>query len=94
VASPIFESVKDVTTPSNLRNEDYEDESPRLRTTSTEADIKQAVMNMHETQDVLQVVKEFEKCFCSAKSKINECDVISLESDLMIQALKMQYKIV
>lgn len=58
--------------------------SPRLRTGNPDADMKQAVMNMHETQEVYQLVKEFEKCFCGAKKKVNECDLVTLESELTI----------
>jgi hypothetical protein len=67
--------------------------SPRVRTANSEADMKQAVMNMHETQEVNAVIKEFEKNFSGAKKKINECDLVTLESELTVLALKMQYKI-
>jgi hypothetical protein len=63
--------------------------SPRVRTANSEADMKQAVMNMHETQEVNAVIKEFEKNFSGAKKKINECDLVTLESELTVLALKM-----
>ena len=37
---------------------------------------------------------QFESSFCNSKKKLNECDVVTLESELSAQALKMQYKIV
>ena len=49
---------------------------------------------MKEAAEVYQVVQEFEKSFCGAKKKINECDLVTLESDLTVQVLKMQYRIV
>lgn len=65
--------------------------SPRIR---PDGDLKQAVMNMHETQEVQQIVNEFESYFYNAKKKVNDCDLVTLESELAAQALSMQYKIV
>jgi len=67
--------------------------SPRMRSGNTEADLKHAVLNMNETQEVHALMKEFERSFCSAKKKINDCDLVTIESELVVQALKMQYRI-
>lgn len=40
------------------------------------------------------MVEQFESSFSNCKKKVNECDIITLESEVSSQALKMQYKII
>ena len=51
---------------------------------NTDLDLKQAIQNMNETADVLSVVKEFEKGFYDCKKRINDADLVTLESELTV----------
>jgi hypothetical protein len=39
---------------------------------------------MYETQEVNAEIKEFEKCFCGAKTQINDCDLVNLETEIAV----------
>lgn len=57
-------------------------------------EIKQAVQNLDEVTQVLEITQNFEKNHGAAKKKINLFDAITLESDVTTQAMKMCYQII
>lgn len=57
-------------------------------------DIKMAVENLKETQQVVGVVDQIESNFLKAKKKINGLDLITLESDITAQTLTTCYQVI
>ena len=60
----------------------------------TETDIKQALNDMEEVAQVLEVVEEFERDYFAAKKKMNPADLATLEASATSQALKLSYQII
>mmetsp|Transcript_21886 Transcript_21886/g.33966 ORF Transcript_21886/g.33966 Transcript_21886/m.33966 type:complete len:258 (-) Transcript_21886:4579-5352(-) len=70
--------------------------SPKLKNPNAhnEADIKQAVQNFEETQQVMEVVSALEKSYGGIKKKLNSFDLSTLESNITVQTLNQSYSIV
>ena len=56
-----------------------------------EMDLKQALGNIKEAEQVHDLVSKFESAHAAGKKKINQGSITTLETDLTAQALKMSY---
>ena len=63
--------------------------SPRANQGNNEADLKNAMKDMNEIALVHDEVTIFEKNFNQGKKKLNNCDMLTLESDVISKALQM-----
>jgi hypothetical protein len=57
-------------------------------------DVKQAVQNLQETQQVASIIDKIELNYGKAKKKINGCDTTTLEADITAQTLNTCYNVV
>ena len=63
-------------------------------TSSTDLEVKQAILQIDESEKIIEVIAKFQHNFYESQKKINICDKDTIEQDLQGKALKMQYKII
>jgi len=58
-----------------------------------EVDVKKMQSNFEESQQMMDVIKEFEKVYTQYKDHINNYGMFSLEADVTIKTIKQSYRI-
>lgn len=74
--------------------EDSDGPAPKNKDANIERDIKQAVKNIDEMVQVVEVIKVIEKNYCGCKKKLPQYDIQGLESDVTVQTVNQCYNII